>query len=181
MKFIEGNLSGLFIIEPKIFADDRGCFYETFSKTIFEKNTGFNGDFVQDNESISYKNVLRGLHFQNPPYAQAKLVRVTEGEVLDVAVDIRKGSSTYGQHQAIPLSAENKRMFFIPEGFAHGFVALTERVVFNYKCSNLYHPEAEGGIIWNDPTLSIDWKTEEPIVSEKDRKLTNFDKFVSLF
>jgi dTDP-4-dehydrorhamnose 3,5-epimerase len=181
MKFITGDLKGLFIIEPKIFTDDRGCFYETFSKTVFENNTGFSGDFLQDNESISYKNVLRGLHFQTPPFAQAKLVRVTEGEVLDVALDIRKESPTYGQHQSIVLSAENKRTFFIPEGFAHGFVALTERVIFNYKCSDLYHPEAEGGIIWNDPILGIDWKTERPIVSEKDQKLTNFDKFVSLF
>jgi dTDP-4-dehydrorhamnose 3,5-epimerase len=181
MEFIKGEIDGLFIIEPKLFKDDRGHFYETFSKEQFNLNTGFSGEFVQDNESFSYKNVLRGLHFQNPPFGQAKLVRVIQGEVLDVAVDIRKDSPTYGQHQKVILSSQNKRMFFIPEGFAHGFLTLSDVAIFSYKCSNLYAPDYEGGLLWNDPLLNIDWGVNEPIVSFKDTQLVNFVKFTSKF
>ena len=181
MNFIEGDLKGLYIIEPKIFSDSRGHFYETFRSDEFNEETGFSGKFVQDNESFSHKNVLRGLHFQNPPFAQAKLVRVIQGEVLDVAVDIRKDSPTFGMHQKVILSGENKRMFFIPEGFAHGFLTLSESAIFSYKCSNLYAPNSEGGLLWNDPILNIDWSINDPIVSSKDTKSVNFDKFVSKF
>jgi len=181
MNFVKGEIEGLFVIEPKVFSDDRGHFYETYSEDLFQEKTGFTGDFVQDNESFSFKNVLRGLHFQHPPFAQAKLVRVIQGEVLDVAVDIRKGSPSYGLHQKIILSAENKRMFFIPEGFAHGFLTLSETAIFSYKCSNVYAPNCEGGFIWNDPSLGIDWGVNNPIVSAKDAELVNFDKFASKF
>jgi dTDP-4-dehydrorhamnose 3,5-epimerase len=180
MKFIKGELEGLYIIEPTIYTDDRGYFYESYRKDLFKEKTGFLGEFVQDNESYSTKNVLRGLHFQLPPFAQAKLVRVIHGEVLDVAVDIRKNSPTFGQHQKVVLSCENKRMFFIPEGFAHGFLTLSEIAVFSYKCSNLYAPKYEGGFAWNDPVLKIEWTEKNPIVSSKDAQLRYFDIFTNL-
>lgn len=181
MNFIKGDLEGLYIIEPSIYSDSRGHFYESYRKDLFREKTGFLGEFVQDNESYSTKNVLRGLHFQSPPFAQAKLVRVIHGEVLDVAVDIRKNSPTYGQHQKIVLSSENKRMFFIPEGFAHGLLIISESAVFSYKCSHLYAPDYEGGFVWNDPTLNIDWLTNKPMISVKDAELGYFDRFVTCF
>jgi dTDP-4-dehydrorhamnose 3,5-epimerase len=181
MKFVELNISGLYLIEPTVYKDERGYFYETFRADLFREKTGFLGDFIQDNESFSYKNVLRGLHFQNPPFAQAKLVRVVQGEVLDVAVDLRKDSPTYGKHEIVRLSAENKRIFFIPEGFAHGFLTVSDTAVFSYKCSQLYAPNHEGGLLWNDPDLDIDWTTNNPIISSKDADLMNFDKFASNF
>lgn len=181
MKFIALDILGLYLIESKLYCDDRGHFYETFREDLLKENTGFEGSFIQDNESFSHKNVLRGLHFQNPPFAQAKLVRVIQGEVIDVAVDLRKNSPTYGKHQAVRLTDKNKRMFFIPEGFAHGFVTISETAIFSYKCSQIYAPDYEGGILWNDPVLNIDWTVSNPIISPKDNLLVNFDKFVSEF
>lgn len=181
MNFTKGDIPGLFVIEPRLFQDNRGFFFEAFHQDRFTDQTGFQKPFIQDNESFSIKNVLRGLHFQCPPFAQAKLVRVVKGEVLDVALDIRKDSPTYGHFQRIVLSAENKRMFFIPEGFAHGFVAISDEVVFQYKCSEYYQPESESGIHALDSNLKIDWGTEAPILSQKDRELIDFFNFVSPF
>lgn len=172
MKFVKTDIREVIIIEPTVFGDDRGYFFESFSKKAFEENIGA-VEFVQDNESKSSKGVLRGLHFQKPPFAQAKLVRCTEGAVLDVAVDIRKGSATYGKHVVVKLTAENKKQLFIPSGFAHGFVVLSETAVFSYKVDNPYAPKYEGGIIWNDQTLNIDWNLSPNKVqlSEKDANL----------
>lgn len=175
------KIEGLLIIEPRVFEDSRGVFYETFNELKFKELAGINLDFVQDNESISKKNVLRGLHFQNPPFAQGKLVRVVSGKAVDIAVDIRKNSSTYGQYEMIELSAENKKQFWIPPGFAHGFVALENNTVFNYKCTNYYSPSSERTIQWNDPLLKIKWGVEEPIISEKDQKGLDFATFVTEF
>ncbi|GAB3328039.1 dTDP-4-dehydrorhamnose 3,5-epimerase [Marivirga atlantica] len=174
MKFTETELKDCYIIEPNVFEDDRGYFFESFSQRIFEDQTGLKVNFVQDNQSRSSYGVLRGLHFQKGEYAQAKLVRVLEGEVLDVAVDIRPESGTYLQHVAIKLSAENKRQLFVPRGFAHGMVVLSEKVEFFYKCDNYYNKASEGGIIYNDPKLNIDWilKEKELVLSDKDNKLT---------
>ena len=162
--------NGPILIEPKIFYDDRGYFYESFSQREFEEKV-CRTTFVQDNQSCSSYGVVRGLHFQRPPYTQAKLVSCAEGRVLDVAVDLRKGSSTYGQYFAVELDAESHRQFYIPRGFAHGFSVLSERAVFTYKCDNLYHPEADGGILLTDPALHIDWQipAEQMILSEKDK------------
>ena len=172
MKYIETEIPGVYILEPTIFADDRGYFTETYRKADFDKNIGYDVDFIQDNQSKSSYGVLRGLHFQAAPYTQAKLVRVIEGAVLDVAVDIRKGSPTFGQHVAVELTAENKRQLFVPRGFAHGFVVLSQEVVFAYKCDNLYAPTHERGLLFNDPALGIDWKIQgtEFLLSEKDTK-----------
>lgn len=176
------EIPGLLVIEPKVFADERGVFYETFNEKKFIEATGIERlKFYQDNESISKKNVLRGLHFQKPPHAQGKLIRVVQGSVLDVAVDLRKGGSTYGQHFTIELSAENKKQLWIPEGFAHGFVALEENTIFNYKCTNYYSPESERTIQWDDIDLDIDWKIKEPLISEKDKKGQDFATFVTDF
>jgi dTDP-4-dehydrorhamnose 3,5-epimerase len=176
------EIPGLLVIEPRVFADDRGVFYETFNEQKFLEATGLKSiHFYQDNESISKKNVLRGLHFQQPPFAQGKLVRVVQGKVIDIAVDLRKGSPTYGKHFSVELSSENKKQFWIPEGFAHGFVALEENTIFNYKCTNYYNPESERTIQWDDADLQIDWKISEPIVSEKDKKGLEFSTFVSEF
>ena len=174
MKFIKTKIEGLTIIEPKIFGDDRGYFLETYNQETFGSIT-----FVQDNESKSTKGVLRGLHFQNPPFEQAKLVRCIEGEVLDVAVDIRRKSPTYGEHFYIILSGENKRQLFIPRGFAHGFVVLSETATFAYKVDNSYSPEHEDGIMWNDPSLDIDWEIDTQYVklSDKDKNLSSFMNF----
>ena len=161
MNIIKTDIEGVLIIEPKVFGDARGYFFESFNQKGFKEQTGVDVLFVQDNESCSSKGVVRGLHFQLPPYAQSKLVRVVEGTVLDVAVDIRKWSPTYGKHVSVELSAENKRQFFLPKGFAHGFAVLSERAVFQYKCDEYYHPEAEGAIAWDDPTLAIDWKIDK--------------------
>ncbi len=171
MSVIKTDIEGVFIIEPRIFGDERGYFYESYNKERFKEETGLDIDFVQDNQSKSCYGVLRGLHFQKPPHAQSKLVRVIKGAVLDVAVDIRKGSPTFGKHIAVELTAENHRQFFIPRGFAHGFVVLSEEAIFQYKCDNLYAPQSEGSVIWNDPDLGIDWKipAESIILSEKDK------------
>lgn len=169
MEVIKTALEGVVIIEPRIFKDERGYFFESFSQREFdEKVRSIN--FVQDNESMSSYGVMRGLHYQKMPYTQSKLVRCVKGTVLDVAVDIRKGSSTFGQHVAVELSEDNHRQFFIPKGFAHGFAVLSETAVFQYKCDEFYHPESEGGIQPCDPALGIDWKipTEKAILSAKD-------------
>ena len=171
MEIIKTNIEGVIIIEPRIFKDDRGYFFESFSQREFEEKV-CKTTFVQDNESKSGYGVLRGLHFQKPPFAQSKLVRVIKGAVLDVAVDIRKGSPTFGQYVSVELTGDNHRQFFIPRGFAHGFSVLSEEVIFQYKCDNFYSPQSEGAIAWNDPDLNIDWRipVEEVILSEKDSK-----------
>ncbi len=172
MKIIETEIQGLFIIEPDVYGDSRGYFFESFSKKRFEEQTGINVDFVQDNESRSTYGVVRGLHFQKPPHAQAKLVRVVSGRVLDVAVDLREGSPTYGRHVAVELSGENHRQVFIPKGFAHGFSVLSEEAVFQYKCDDYYAPETEGAVAWDDPDIAIDWRipADDMILSERDKK-----------
>ncbi len=178
MTFIETGLKGCFILEPRIFSDDRGYFMESFNKTEFEKAVGTPVNFVQDNQSFSTKGVLRGLHYQIGAYAQAKLVRVLNGSVLDIAVDLRKKSPTFGQYLAVELSAENKIQLFIPKGFAHGFVVLSDAADFFYKCDNYYNKESEGGIFYADPSLAIDWKLphDQLIVSEKDLVLPSLNK-----
>jgi len=171
MIFTETKLKECFILEPKIIKDERGYFMESFNEKTFRENTNQEIHFVQDNQSYSTKGVLRGLHYQTGENAQAKLVRVLSGEVLDVAVDIRPDSETFGQHVAVLLSAENQKQFFVPRGFAHGFLVLSETATFFYKCDNFYNKESEGGIIYNDPTLKIDWQFQESelIISEKDQ------------
>lgn len=182
MNIIETGIPDLYIIEPKVFADSRGYFFESYSKVALEKH-GINYSFVQDNESKSSYGVIRGLHFQLPPYAQTKLVRVTQGAVWDVAVDIRKGSPTYGKWYGVELSAENKRQFLIPKGFAHGFSVLSETAVFFYKCDEFYNKESEGGILYNDKTLNVDWKIEtaNSLVSERDTNNPDFASFKNTF
>ena len=182
MKFIETKILDVFIIEPKVFGDARGYFLESYNQKKFEEIVG-KTSFVQDNESKSSKGVLRGLHFQKPPFNQAKLVRCVEGEVLDVAVDIRKKSKTYGQHVAVLLSGENKRQLFVPRGFAHGFVVLSDTATFSYKVDNTYAPEFDAGIHWNDKKLNIQWglSESEVLVSEKDAELPFFLDFESPF
>ena len=171
MNIIETEIQGVCIIEPKVFGDSRGYFFESFSKKEFESKVG-PVEFVQDNESKSCYGVVRGLHFQKPPHAQAKLVRVVKGKVLDVAVDLRKDSPTYGRHVAVELSEDNHRQVFIPKGFAHGFSVLSEEAVFQYKCDDYYAPETEGAVAWNDPELNIDWRipADKMILSEKDKR-----------
>lgn len=183
MNIINTKIEGLYIIEPRIFGDARGYFFESYNQRDFDEATGCKTVFVQDNESSSRYGVVRGLHFQKPPYAQSKLVRVVKGAVLDVAVDIRKGSPTYGQHVAVELTEENHRQFFISKGFAHGFAVLTDEVIFQYKCDELYHPETEGAIIWNDPDLNIDWRlpAEKVLLSAKDQRHGFFKDFDSPF
>jgi dTDP-4-dehydrorhamnose 3,5-epimerase len=170
MEVIQTKIEGVYILEPRVFGDQRGYFFESFSQREFERLVR-PIEFVQDNESKSCYGVVRGLHFQKAPHAQSKLVRVIQGKVLDVAVDIRKGSPTFGQHIAVELSAENKRQVFIPRGFAHGFAVLSEEAVFQYKCDNYYAPESEGALAWDDPALGIDWKipTGQVLLSEKDK------------
>ena len=182
MEVIKTTIEGVYIIEPKVFGDARGYFFESFSEREFKEKVG-DIHFVQDNESMSKYGVMRGLHFQRPPYAQSKLVRCVKGKVIDVAVDIRKGSPTYGQHVATLLSEENHRQFFIPQGFAHGFAVLSESAVFQYKCDNFYHPEADGGISILDESLGIDWglAIEEALLSEKDTKHMKLAEFDSPF
>lgn len=183
MNVVKTDIEGVLVIEPRVFGDARGYFFESFNARDFAAQTGVDVHFVQDNESRSCHGVVRGLHFQRPPYAQAKLVRVVEGEVLDVAVDIRRQSPTYGQHVSAVLSAENHRQFFVPKGFAHGFAVLSETAVFQYKCDEYYHPEAEGAIAWNDPTLAIDWRiaAAEVLLSEKDSHHPLFNNFDTPF
>lgn len=178
MEVIKTAIEGVVIIEPRIFEDSRGYFFESFSQREFEEKVG-RVNFVQDNESKSSYGVMRGLHFQRPPFTQSKLVRCVKGAVLDVAVDIRKGSPTYGQHVAVELTEDNHRQFFIPKGFAHGFAVLSETAVFQYKCDEFYHPEADGGISILDDSLGIDWRIKDKaILSDKDTKhplLKDFD------
>ena len=176
MNVIKTDIDGLLIIEPKIFNDSRGYFFESYTKSRYS-SLGIGADFVQDNESSSSYGVVRGLHYQLPPYSQSKLVRVIYGNVLDVAVDLRRQSPTFGRYFSVELSHEIKRQLFIPKGFAHGFAVLSERAVFAYKCDNYYAPEYERGILFNDPSLSIDWKipAEKMIISDKDRKYPNFE------
>ena len=180
MEIIKTPLEGLLVIKPRIFGDDRGCFFESWSKESFSK-VGLDLDFVQDNQSLSSKGVLRGLHFQNPPYAQGKLVRVIKGVVLDVAVDIRKDSPTYGQHFSVELSEENKNIVWIPPGFAHGFLTMEDNTIFTYKCTGVYNKNSEEALLWNDADLNINWKIKNPLVSEKDLTAGNFKDFVSKF
>ncbi len=168
----ETSIAGLVEIFPRVFEDERGAFFESFNHEAFEK-AGLPTHFVQDNQSFSTKGVLRGLHFQNAPFAQGKLVRVIMGRVIDVAVDIRPESPTFGQYELFELDARRNNMAYVPEGFAHGFAAL-EDSIFSYKCTNLYNKASESGIIWNDPTLNIDWGIQQPNVSEKDRELAEF-------
>jgi dTDP-4-dehydrorhamnose 3,5-epimerase len=183
MNIIKTEIEGLVIVEPRVFGDSRGYFFESFNERDFRAQTGMDVRFVQDNESRSRYGVVRGLHFQLPPYAQSKLVRVVEGTVLDIAVDIRAGSPTYGRHVEVELSADNKRQFFMPKGFAHGFAVLSETAVFQYKCDEYYHPEAEGAIAWDDPTLAIAWRInpDDVLLSEKDRCHPQFKDFVTPF
>ncbi len=171
MKYTKTAIPEVILIEPKVFGDERGYFLETFRADAFEQQTGIKTTFVQDNESRSSYGVLRGLHYQLPPYAQSKLVRVIEGKVLDIAVDIRTGSPSFGQHVSAELSAENKHQLFIPRGFAHGFVVLSETAIFSYKVDNYYSPECDRGIQFNDPQLGIDWQldSEQLLLSEKDK------------
>lgn len=180
MQLISTPLEGLFIIQPRVFEDARGYFFESYNKDVFSKH-GIVTEFVQDNESLSQKGVLRGLHFQNPPHAQAKLVRVIRGAVMDVAVDIRSNSPTYGKHFALELSAANKTMLFIPEGFAHGFAVLEDDTIFSYKCSRTYNKDSEDGILWSDPDLKINWGIADPTLSDKDKTAKRFRNFKSLF
>lgn len=184
MNVIKTNIEGILILEPKVFNDARGYFFESFSQREFDEKVapilGHTIRFVQDNESMSSYGVMRGLHFQRPPFTQSKLVRCVKGAVLDVAVDIRKGSPTFGQHVAVELTGDNRRQFFISKGFAHGFAVLSETAVFQYKCDEFYHPEADGGISIMDQSLGINWKipTDQALLSEKDTKhkmLANFD------
>ncbi|WP_040252871.1 dTDP-4-dehydrorhamnose 3,5-epimerase [Psychroserpens mesophilus] len=177
MKVTETKLEGCFILEPKVFEDKRGYFFESFNQNGFNKLVSKTSVFVQDNESYSTKGVLRGLHYQIGEHAQAKLVRVVQGSVLDVAVDLRKNSKTFGEHISVELSNDNKKQLFVPRGFAHGFIVLSDTAIFSYKCDNYYHKESEEGILYNDPTLNIDWQlhSNEFIVSEKDMLLPNFE------
>ena len=187
MNVIKNAIDGVLIIEPKIFGDSRGYFFEIFSHREFDEKVTpilrHKVNFVQDNESMSSYGVMRGLHFQRPPFTQSKLVRCVKGAVLDVAVDIRKGSPTYGQHVAVELTEDNHRQFFVPRGFAHGFAVLSDTAVFQYKCDEFYHPEADGGISIVDESLGIDWKipTEEALLSEKDTKHACLNDFDSPF
>jgi dTDP-4-dehydrorhamnose 3,5-epimerase len=180
MKITKTKFPGLLVLEPKVFEDERGYFFESYRKSIFEQ-AGIEINILQENESVSMKNVLRGLHFQIPPFAQDKLVRVAKGSVLDVAMDIRRNSPTYGQWKAFELSAENRIQLWIPKGFAHGFKALEDHTIFQYKCTNIYNRESEGSIRWNDPDLNIDWGSGELILSEKDNEAPLFREFVSPF
>jgi len=180
MEVIKTKIPDLYIVKPAVFEDHRGYFFESYNKENFLRN-GIDHNFVQDNESKSSKGVLRGLHFQEPPFAQGKLVRVMKGSVLDVAVDIRKNSPTYGKWASVELTQDNKWMYWVPPGFAHGFVTLEDNTVFFYKCTNVYNKNSEGSILWCDPDLNIDWKVENPILSEKDKTSPLFKDFVSPF
>ena len=182
MNLIKTKLDGLVVLNPSIFKDNRGYFMESYNQKNINKLLG-NVNFVQDNESLSSRGVLRGLHFQKPPYAQAKLIRCLQGSVLDVVLDLRKYSKTYGIFETIVLSSENKEQLFVPKGFAHGFIVLSESAILSYKVDNYYKPESESGIIWNDPDLNIDWKVnkKEIIVSEKDKSLPTFNNMINPF
>lgn len=180
MEILETKIKDLLIIKPRVFEDARGYFFESYNKDVFTKHQ-IHVDFIQDNQSLSHRGVLRGLHFQSPPFAQGKLVRVITGAVLDVAVDIRKNSPTYGEHVTIELTEENKTMFYIPPGFAHGFATLRDNTIFSYKCTQTYHKESEGTVLWNDSDLKIDWQLENPLLSDKDMNGIIFKSFESPF
>lgn len=180
MEIAKTPIDGLLVIKPDVFADNRGYFFETYNEEKF-RQLGLRTDFVQDNESCSSKGVVRGLHFQVPPFAQAKLIRVVRGSVLDFALDIRRGSPTYGKYFSVKLDDKEKNMFFIPEGFAHGFLTLEDDTVFSYKCTALYNKQSERGLLWNDKRLNIDWTIAEPILSDKDKLWGKFDEFTSPF
>lgn len=180
MEIIKTAIPDLLIIKPLVFMDDRGYFFESFNEQKF-LNADLRATFVQDNESLSQKGVVRGLHFQKPPFAQGKLVRVIKGSVLDVAVDLRKKSPTYGHWEAVVLSEQNKWMYWIPEGFAHGFATLEDNTIFSYKCTNVYNKESEGSIFWNDDSLKIEWNIQNPLLSEKDKNSPSFKDFISPF
>ena len=180
MEVIETKIKDLLIIKPKVFADSRGYFFESYNADVFKQNN-ITVNFVQDNQSLSSTGVLRGLHFQAPPFDQGKLVRVITGAVLDIAVDIRKDSPSYGEHIAIELTEENKTMFYIPPGFAHGFLTLRDNTIFSYKCTNVYNKLSEGCVLWNDTDLNINWNVANPILSEKDLVGTPFKEFKSPF
>ena len=184
MEVIKTDIEGVLIIEPRLFRDARGYFFESFSEREFKEKVeplvGYKVEFCQDNESMSSYGVMRGLHFQRPPFTQSKLVRCVKGRVLDVAVDIRKGSPTYGKHVAVELTEDNHRQFFIPKGFAHGFLVLSENAEFTYKCSDFYHPNDEGGLIWNDKDINVEWPIPEGmelIFSDKDQKWGSFEEY----
>ncbi len=181
MNVIDTGIEGLLVVEPRVFEDERGYFFESFNASRFSELLGREVRFLQDNESLSHKGVLRGLHFQHPPFAQGKLVRVTSGSVWDVAVDLRKDSPTYGKSFGVELSGENKRQMWIPEGFAHGFITLEDDTRFLYKCTAYYSPKSEDTLLWNDPDLAIDWNNENPIVSSKDKEGRHFINFNSPF
>lgn len=181
MEVITTKIEGLLILQPKKYEDERGYFSESFNQQNFNKAVGREIIFVQDNESVSIKNVVRGLHFQKPPHAQGKLVKVAQGSVIDVAVDLRKKSPTYGQWHSELLSVENNRQFWIPEGFAHGFIALEDNTKFLYKCTNYYAPKSEDTILWNDPILQIDWGVLTPLISPKDKNGSLFANFNTPF
>lgn len=180
MKIIQTPLEGCFIIEPKLFQDGRGYFFESFNQQLFENSTGIKVTFIQDNEAFSNRGIVRGLHYQKGKFAQAKLVRVVRGKVRDVVVDLRVNSKTFGQHFAIELSGENKKQLFIPRGFAHGYAVLEDHTYFAYKCDNHYHKASEAGIVYNDSSLQIDWKIpdDEVVLSDKDKILPNFKKLL---
>lgn len=180
MQIQETPIKDLLIIQPQVFGDDRGYFFESYNKDKFAE-LGLNIDFVQDNQSMSKKGVLRGLHLQNPPHEQGKLVRVIQGAVLDVAVDVRKDSLTFGQHYKIELTQENKTMFWIPPGFMHGFLTLRDDTIFFYKCTGFYNRESEDSVIWNDSSINIDWGVKKPILSDKDSQASSFKNFTSQF
>ena len=180
MEVIKTAFDGLLVFQPKVYRDDRGYFFEYFRKDILNKN-GINFEFVQSNESLSQKNVLRGLHFQNPPFEQGKYIRVIKGAVLDVTLDIRINSQTYGQWFSCELNETNKTILWIPPGFAHGFLTLADDTIFQYECTNVYNKDSEASIRWNDPDLNIDWKVKDPILSEKDKNASFFKDFVSKF
>ena len=181
MDFINCDIKGLKIIEPTVFGDVRGYFFESFNQSEFEKSIGKKVSFCQDNQSLSNTGVVRGLHFQNPPHAQGKLVRVMQGSVLDVALDIRKESPTYGQFHVILLSAENKKQFWVPEGFAHGFSTLEDNTIFQYKCTNYYHPSSENSVLWCDTQLNIDWLVKDAIISSKDQLGVKWEDLITPF
>jgi len=180
MEIKELFIEGLKVIQPAVFGDHRGYFMESYNEAKFAA-AGLPTHFVQDNQSLSAKNILRGLHFQAPPFAQGKLVRVIKGAVLDVSLDIRKNSATYGQHFAIELNETNKTMLWIPPGFAHGFLTLADETIFSYKCTGLYNQSSEGGLLWNDPDLGINWRIENPVLSQKDELLSKLADFNSPF
>lgn len=180
MEVIETSLKGVVVLVPKVFEDARGYFFESYNENLF-RQAGLNLKFVQDNQSLSQKGVLRGLHFQNDPWAQGKLVRVITGAVFDVAVDIRRNSPTYGKWFGTELTEKNKHMMYIPEGFAHGFVTLQDNTVFSYKCTNFYNKASEGCLLWNDPDIGINWNVENPLLSEKDLEGKRLKDFVSAF